>query len=338
MSISRTRLEDLAQIAGVSIATVSRALNNNPAVNDETKRRVWKIAREHNYSFRPSMPALLSGAVATIAVVVPTPLGRQAQVSDPFFQELIGGIAEAARHSECDVLLSHLAPKSHDDLASLMTANRADGVIFLGQSFLHERFNRLAESENRFIVWGAELPGQRYCSIGSDNVLGGIKATSHLISKGRRRIAFLGDTQAPEVLQRYEGYIEAHRRANLPVDHELVVPASFEIEKAGAAIGGLIERGLKFDGVFAASDLIALGVVRRLGLHRMSVPGDVSIVGYDNVHLSGYSQPSLTTIDQNMASAGMMMVSKLLAASENGAMLSERLPTDLIVRDSCHTP
>lgn len=332
---SRTRLEDLATIAGVSIATVSRALNNSPAVNDETKRRVWKIAREQNYHFRPSMPALLSGAAATIAVVIPTPLGRQTQVSDPFFQELIGGIGEAARESGCDVLISHLAPKSHDDLASLMTANRADGVIFLGQSFLHERFNRLAETENRFIVWGAELPGQRYCSIGSDNVRGGARATTHMLNLGRRRIVFAGDTGAPEVQQRYEGYVDAHRRAGLTVDPGLIVPANFEVDSAEYAISALLEKGLQFDGVFGASDLIALGAVRSLFKARIAVPRDVSVVGYDNVQLAAYSHPSLTTISQDMAKAGRIMVSKLLAASESGPMRSERLPTELIVRESC---
>jgi DNA-binding LacI/PurR family transcriptional regulator len=335
MANTRTRLEDLAAVAGVSIATVSRALNNSPAVNDETKRRVWKIAREHNYHFRPSMPALLSGAAATIAVVIPTPLGRRAQVSDPFFQELIGGIAEAARDAGCDVLISHLAPKSHDDLTSLMTANRADGVIFLGQSFLHDRFNRLAETENRFIVWGAELSGQRYCSIGSDNVKGGARATSHMINLNRRRIAFIGDTQAPEVQQRYEGYIEAHKRAGVAVDSDLVVPANFEIESAEAALNGLLARKISFDGVFGASDLIALGAIRCLLRENINVPRDVSVVGYDDVQLSAYSHPSLTTISQDMAKAGRIMVAKLLAASESGYMRSERLPTELIVRESC---
>ncbi len=335
MSSSRTRLEDLAAIAGVSIATVSRALNNSPAVNDETKRRVWKIAREQNYNFRPSMPAILSGAAATIAVVIPTPVGRQSEVSDPFFQELIGGIGEAARDAGCDILISHLAPKSHDDLASLMTANRADGVIFLGQSFLHERFNQLAETENRFIVWGAELPGQRYCSIGSDNVRGGIRATTHMLNLGRKRIAFLGDTAAPEILQRYEGYITAHRRAGVMLDPNLTMPANFEVESAEAAVNTLLERDVEFDGVFAASDLIALGVVRSLLKARIRVPEDVSIVGYDNLQLSAYSHPSITTISQDMAKAGRIMVSKLLASNETGVMRSERLPTELIVRESC---
>ncbi len=332
---NRTRLEDLAAIANVSIATVSRALNNSPSVNDETKRRIWKIAREHKYQFRPSMPALLSGAAATIAVVIPPPQSRDTQVSDPFFQELIGGIAEAAREAGCDVLVSHMAPRSLDDLASVMTANRADGVIFLGQSFLHDRFNQLAESENRFIVWGAELTGQRYCSIGSDNMRGGIKATSHLLNLGRRQIAFLGDTIAPEVQQRFEGFAEAHRRQKLAFDPRLIVPARFGVESAAAAINGLLESGQSFDGIFAASDLIALGAIRQLLKAGLNVPQDVSIVGYDNILLSAYSHPALTTISQDMAKAGKLMVSNLLSAGENAAMRSERLPTELVVRESC---
>ena len=331
----RTRLEDLAAIAGVSIATVSRALNNSPAVNDETKRRVWKIAREQNYHFRPSMPALLSGAAATIAVVVPTSLGRHTQVSDPLFQELISGITGAARDLGCDVLISHLAAKNHDDLTALMSANRAEGVIFVGQNFLHERFNHLAETENRFIVWGADIPGQRYCSIGSDNVCGGARATSHLLNLGRRRIAFLGDIDAPEMRQRYEGYIEAHRRAGFSVDPDLTVSANFEIESAEAALGILLERGIEFDGVFAGCDIIALGVIRCLVKAGISVPRDVSVVGYDNLKIAACSLPSLTTISQDMSKAGRIMVSKLLAAGEKGVARSERLPTELIVRESC---
>jgi len=335
MSSSRTRLEDLAAIAGVSIATVSRALNNSPAVNDETKRRVWKIARDHNYNFRPSMPALMSGAAATIAVVVPTLAGRQTEVSDPFFQELIGGLSEAGRSAGCDVLISYLTPKNQDDLASIMTANRAEGVIFLGQSFLHERFNRLAETEKRFIVWGAEIPGQKYCSIGSDNTGGGNKATTHLINLGRRRLAFVGDTSNTEINQRYEGYVAAHRRADLEVDPDLTLQAGFDVESSEAAITSLLERGIPFDAVVGGNDLIAMAAIRCLTREGLKVPSDVSVVGYDDLQLSAYGHPSLTTISQDPTRAGRVMVAKLIATGENGAMRSERLPTDLIVRESC---
>ncbi len=335
MTKKYARLEDLAEIAGVSIATVSRALNDHPAVREETKRRIWKIARDHNYSFRPHMPAILSGAAATIAIVVPTPQGRGGSLADPFLLELIGGVGEAARESGCDIYVSHIAPKNYDDLSGLMETSRADGVIFLGQSFLHDRFNRLAQEEQRFIVWGAELPGQRYCSVGSDNIKGGRRAVSHLARLGRRRIAFFGDTEAPEAMQRYNGYVEALTEAGLPLDPALVLPVHFEVESAEAAVETLLAQGVKFDGVFAASDLIALGAIRGMMRRGIEAPHDVSVVGYDNVLLARYSRPALSTISQDMAKAGRLLVSKLLSMSGGQEAQSERLPTELIVRESC---
>lgn len=329
------RLEDLAAIAGVSIATVSRALNNSPAVREETKRRIWKLAREHNYSFRPHMPALLSGASATIAIVIPTPQGRSGSLDDPFYMELIGGVGEAAREAVCDILISHVAPRDFDDLSDLMESSRAEGVIFLGQSFLHERFNRLVEERHRFVVWGAELPGQRYCSIGSDNIKGGKRATSHLLRLGRKRIAYFGDIEAPEMQQRHAGYIQALQEAGIAYDTDLVAPAHFEVESAEDAVERLLARGAAFDAIFCASDLIAIGAIRGLARRGLSVPQDCSIVGYDDILLSRYFHPALTTVSQDMAKAGRLLVSRLLSSAEGAEIRSERLPTELIVRESC---
>lgn len=330
-----SRLEDLAELAGVSIATVSRALNNSPAVREETKRRIWKLAREHNYPFRPHMPAILSGATATIAIVIPTPQGRRGSLDDPFYMELIGGVGEAAREADCDILISHVAPKNFDDLSDLVSSSRAEGVIFLGQSFLHERFNRLVETQSRFVVWGAELPGQRYCSIGSDNLRGGKRATAHLLRLGRRRIAFFGDTEAPEVLQRYHGYVQALQEAGVALDQELVSPVHFEVESAENAVERLLSKGVLIDAVFGASDLIAIGAVRGLMRRGVNVPGDCSVVGYDDILLARYTHPALTTISQDMAKAGRLLVSRLLSSADGHDFRSERLPTELIVRESC---
>jgi DNA-binding LacI/PurR family transcriptional regulator len=329
------RLEDLAAIAGVSIATVSRALNNSPAVREETKRRIWKLAREYNYSFRPHMPAILSGASATIAIVIPTPLSRKGSLDDPFYMELIGGVGEAAREVGCDILISHVAPKNFDDLSEIMESSRAEGVIFLGQSFLHDRFNKLVENGHRFVVWGANLPGQRYCSIGSDNIKGGKRATSHLLRLGRRRIAFFGDTEAPEVQQRYAGYLQALQEADVAFDQELVAPVHFEIESAEDAVERLLSTNAGFDAVFGASDLIAIGAIRGLIRRGVQVPEECSVVGYDDIFLARYSHPSLTTISQDMAKAGRLLVSRMLNSTEGGDIRSERLPTELIVRESC---
>lgn len=331
----RTRLEDLAELAGVSIATISRALNDSPKVSADTKKRIWQLARDNNYLFKPHMPAMLSGAAATIVIVIPKVPGRDANLSDAFYQELIAGVGEAARQSSCNVLISHMAPKSFEELRGVVETNRADGVIFLGQSFLHDRFNRLADMNGRFVVWGAELPGQKYCSVGSDNLRGGEKATNHLLRLGRERIAFLGDTDAPEVQQRFQGYLKAYRSRGITPKNEWVFAAQFDIETAEAAVYNLLSQPERCDGIFASSDLIAIGAMRALSRAGLNVPGDISVVGYDNIQIARYSSPALTTISQDMNKAGRLLVSKLMTSFDTRNMQSERLPTDLIVRESC---
>ena len=335
MTRRSTRLEDIARLAGVSISTTSRALNDSPSVNARTKQIIWKLAREHDYPFRRYMPAGPIGATGTIALVVPRPQGRESQLDDPFFLELVAGLSDAARERGCDLLVSHFAPVSFEDLNAAMTTSRADGVIFFGQSSLHHSFNRLAEREARFAVWGAQLPDQGYCSVGSDNLTGGRRATLHLARLGRKRIVYLGDTEAPEVSQRVRGYAEALEQSGLSPDPGLMVPAHFTVESAEASVDALIGRGLHFDGIVAASDLIALGAIRSLLRAGRNVPGDASVVGYDDVPFARYSRPALTTVSQDTARAGRLLVSKLLDASGEGEMRSERLATDLIVRESC---
>jgi DNA-binding LacI/PurR family transcriptional regulator len=335
MARRNTRLEDIAKLAGVSTSTASRALNDHPAINARTKQLIWKLAREHDYPFRRYMPAGPIGATGTVALVVPRPQGRDSQLDDPFFLELVAGVSDAARERGCDLLVSHFAPTSFDDLSAAMATTRADGVIFLGQSSLHQAFNRLAESDGRFAVWGAQLPDQAYCSVGSDNLAGGKRATLHLARLGRKRIVYLGDTEAPEVSQRVRGYLEGLDQAGLAYDPALMVPAHFTVESAEASVDALLARGESFDAVVAASDLIALGAVRALLHAGIRVPEQVSVVGYDDVPFARYSRPSLTTVSQDTARAGRLLVSKLLDTGAGGEMRSERLPTDLIVRESC---
>ncbi|WP_295174173.1 LacI family DNA-binding transcriptional regulator [uncultured Brevundimonas sp.] len=335
MSRKTTRLEDIARLAGVSIATASRALNDSPAVNDRTKQTIWKLAKEHDYPFRRHMPAGPIGAQGTIALVVPRPQGREGRLSDPFFLELLAGVGEAARERGCDLLMSHISPANYDELSAALNTSRADGVIFLGQSSLHSAFNRLVDADHRFVVWGAELPDQDYCSIGSDNISGGRRATLHLARLGRKRIVFLGDLDPPEAMQRHRGYLDAMNQSGLDVDADLIVPAHFEVESAEAAVDALIRRGLDFDGVVAASDQIALGAVRALLHAGVEVPGQVSVIGFDNVPFSRYSRPALSTIAQDTMKAGRLMVSKLLDHGGAAAGRSERVPTELIVRETC---
>ena len=117
-------LEDIAREVGVSISTVSRALNDSPSVKRRTKQQIWQIARAHDYEFRASMPSGPIGADATLAVVVPAPQARDSRVSDPFFLELLAGIAEAARERNADLIISHLSPRAGGDLGPMHHGGR----------------------------------------------------------------------------------------------------------------------------------------------------------------------------------------------------------------------
>ena len=331
-SNTKTTLEDLAKLAGVSISTVSRALNDQPLISTRTKQRIWALARDHDYPFRASMPTAPIGAEGSIAIVTPHMRGRALPLSHPFFLELLAGIGEAARARSCDFTVSHVAPESFDDLVLATTTSRASGVIFLGQSMLHEEFNQLVETNARFVVWGAHVAGQRYRSIGSDNLLGGRRATLHLARLGRKAIVFIGGSD-PEAEQRRRGYMEALAESGIEPDPRLVAQVEFELESAEAAITRLLRRGIAFDGIVAASDLIALGAIRALRRAGLSVPADVSVVGYDDMLLSRLSTPALTTIRQDTFHAGQLLVASILEPSQDRS--PGYLPTELIVRESC---
>lgn len=329
---TNTTLQDLARLAGVSISTVSRALNDHPLISTRTKQKIWALARDHEYPFRHYMPAAPIGAEGSIAIVTPHMRGGPLPLSHPFFLELLASIGEAARARDCDFTVSHTAPANYEDLVSTVTTSRASGVIFLGQSMLHEALNRLADTSARFVVWGAQMPGQRYCSIGSDNLLGGRRATLHLARLGRKKILFLGGSD-PEAMQRRRGYLEGLQESGLEADPRLVVPVDFELESAEAGVSRLLRRHVPFDGIVASSDLIALGAIRALRRAGLSVPKDVSVVGYDDMLLSRLSTPALSTIRQDTYEAGRQLVSRILDPSADH--LSALLPTDLIVRESC---
>jgi DNA-binding LacI/PurR family transcriptional regulator len=329
------RLEDLAELAGVSISTVSRALNNSPLVSDRTKKKILSIAQSNKYEGRLKEKIYVSEPTNTISVVIPQPQGRDSRLSDPFLLDLIGGIGDALKERGCDLLISHLTPTDMDSISGLIGSGRTDALIFLGQSTLHNQLNMLAASGMPFVVWGAQLPGQQYCTVGSDNLQGGHRATRHLLRLGKKRIAFVGDSDAPEVALRLQGYKNALEEAGVEIDPRLIRPAHFYPESAMEAIEVLLERDIEVDGIVAASDMIAMGAMRGLVRHNIRVPEDVSVIGYDDVHVAAYSSPALTTIRQDVAKAGRLLVGKALRMLEGEAVRSALLPAELIVRESC---
>jgi DNA-binding LacI/PurR family transcriptional regulator len=183
-------------------------------------------------------------------------------------------------------------------------------------------------------VWGAQLPRQLYCSVGSDNVSGGALATEHLLGLGRKRVVFMGDTEMPEAAQRHEGYIKAHKKMGIPVDPQLYIKSPFTAEDAQAALQTFLNNGLPFDAIFAASDLIAINAMGVLKGQGISIPEQVSVVGYDDIDMASHSFPPLTTIRQPIELAGQVLMDALQEVLDHERADSKLLPTSLVVRGS----
>ena len=329
------RLEDLARIAGVSVSTVSRALRDSPLVAEATKRRIFQLARMHDFRGRTAARSQALGRTPALSVVVPPPQGRDRRVSDPFLLELLGALADSAMQHDCDLLISHIMPADEVGTLEILEHRRTDGVIFLGQSTIHRYLNAYHDRGVPFVVWGAELPDQRYVTVGSDNRRGGARATRHLLRLERRRIAFIGNTEAPEIALRFQGYRAALEEAGVAFDPALFVTADLGLDSGMEAIQRLIDAETGVDAVVAASDLLALGIIQGAKRRGLSVPEDLAVVGYDDIQLAAYASPALTTIRQNVTLGGRLLLRKLLALLRGETVASECLPTELIVRESC---
>jgi DNA-binding LacI/PurR family transcriptional regulator len=327
-------MDDVARLAGVSVSTVSRALNQSSLVNDETRTRIMELARSLNYSIHVGARNLRLQRNRTVAVVVPYDAKTRQHISDPFFVSILGSLADALTDRGYDMLLSRVDADRLDLASQLEASGRALGVILIGQWHHHDQLNELAARRVPIVVWGARLTQQIYCTVGGDNIAGGALATEHLISTGRRHIAFFGDPELPEVGHRYEGYLRALKQHAIGFDSRLVRPAAFAEGSARRAVEELIAEKVHFDAIFASSDLLAMRAVRTLREHGLLVPRDVGVVGYDDVELAQYFHPSLSTIRQPIIKAGEALVDALLAIIAGGHPSPPMLPTELIVRES----
>jgi DNA-binding LacI/PurR family transcriptional regulator len=327
-------MDDIARLAGVSVSTVSRALNQSPLVNEETRTRILELARSLNYSINFGASNLRMQRNRTVAVVVPYDAKTRQHISDPFFVSILGSLADALTDRGYDMLLSRVDAERLDLAAQIQASGRAGGIILIGQWHHHDQLNELAARRVPIVVWGARLTQQIYCTVGGDNITGGVLATEHLIGTGRRHIAFFGDPELPEVGHRYEGYLRALKHHAISFDSRLVRPAAFAEGSARRAVEELIAQKVHFDAIFASSDLLAMRAVRTLREHGLLVPRDVGVVGYDDVELAQYFHPSLTTIRQPIIKAGEALVDALLAVMAGEHPTPPILPTELIVRES----
>jgi DNA-binding LacI/PurR family transcriptional regulator len=330
----RLQMADIARLAGVSVSTVSRALNGSALVNAETRERIGLLARSLNYSINLGAQNLRLQKNQTIAVVVPYDAQARQHISDPFFLSIVGAIADALTDRGYDMLLSRVDAERLDSAATLYDSGKAIGLVIIGQWRHHDQLNDLAARKVPVVVWGGQLPQQLYCSVGGDNVAGGLQATRHLLRLGRRRVAFVGDARLPEVNLRQQGYRQALTEAGLQADPALELPVPFEIIAARSALDRLCASGAAFDGVLACSDLLALQAVQALRATGRQVPGDVAVVGYDDMPVATYSDPPLTTVHQPVALAGAELVDALLTLLRGERAAPRVLPVHLVVRDS----
>jgi DNA-binding LacI/PurR family transcriptional regulator len=331
---TKIQMLDLARLAGVSGSTVSRALNGSPLISSETKIRIAELARTLNYSVNQSAKNLRSGENKTIAVIIPYDQSSRQGITDPFFLGMLGSLADALTEQGYDLLLSRVDSDHLDELGALYDTGRAMGVIVIGQWGHHDQLNALASRQIPIVVWGAQLARQLYCSVGSDNVAGGRLATEHLLSVGRQRILFMGNIDMPEANARYQGYCEALLSRGLDIDPTLFLATPFTAQAAQTSMRHFLSTHVQFDAIVAASDVIAINAMGVLAEHGISVPGNVSVVGYDDIDLASHSFPPLTTVRQSLNTAGTVMLDALREMIDNTHADSKLLPTELVLRGS----
>lgn len=333
-SKSKLQMADIARLAGVSTATVSRALSGSKLVNDETRKRIEELAGSLEYTVNIGAKNLRSGDNRTIAVVIPYQSSARQTLCDPFFLSMIGELATVLTENDYEMLLSRVDENDMPTIGSLYTGGRAAGIIVIGQWHHHDDLNALAARGVPMVVWGSKLEQQVYCTVGSDNELGGLQATSHLIKLGAEKILFLGDVELPEVSSRYKGYCKAHKKARLAVNPQLCLSVSFEAGLARQAIANHFSEEVNFDAVFASSDLLAVTAISALNELGIRVPEDIKVVGYDDIDMAQHYRPSLTTIRQPLELAGPEILSALERQIRGERVVSSLLPTSLEIRES----
>jgi DNA-binding LacI/PurR family transcriptional regulator len=329
---------DIAQLAGVSQPTVSRALRGSPTVSEATRLRIEEIARRLNYKVDKNASSLRTRSTNTLALLLfedPTP---DDSMINPFFLSMLGSITRECARRGFDLLVSfqQLSADWHTDFED---SRKADGIILLGYGDYRDysqRLVQLAEQRTHFVRWGSIQPGQPEIVVGCDNVQGGYDITRHLTERGRKRIAFVGTAGkgSPEFLDRYRGHKAALRGADLPVISGLHVDAINTEASGHDATVRLLKRDLPLDAIVCASDLIAIGVIRALQEAKLRVPEDVAVTGFDDILAAGFVNPPLTTVAQDPHAAGEALVDTLLRLIRDEAATSLVLPARVVARAS----
>jgi DNA-binding LacI/PurR family transcriptional regulator len=329
-----SKMTQVAERAGVSLATVSRALSGSPLISAKTRRSVERAAASLHYRVDSAGSSLRTGLTRTVGIVIPLAHAKMQNLSDPFFLGMIGALADELSAAGYSMLLSKVMDDPADWITAAVRERRVDGALIIGQSVHHEKLNALVSLDIPLVVWGAQLDGQRYVSVGSDNAHGAEMAAAHLIAQGCRDIVFLGDPAVPEVAARLRGHLGALRAAGIKRNRTLEVAVRFGGDAAYRAIAALLERKLRFDAVVAVSDVFAFSAMRALTERGLKIPADVAVVGFDDIPLAEFTSPPLTTVHQDCQAGAKALVEHLMRAIRGEPSESVVIPAKLVVRDS----
>jgi len=326
-------LKDIAKVAGVSCATVSRALSNHPDINEETKKRIRKISQEMNYIPNPSARSLKGKNTNMIGLIIP-------DISNPFFAELALGVESFANENGYCVFLCNTDWKYEREktYVDVLNVKRVDGIII---SSVTENADHHITSQAPvvYVTEGPKHEGVHY--VGIDNKLGASMIVEYLIKLGHKDIVYIGGSEKTSTnRERYEGYKQSMEKYKLPFDSEKHVfnsLNSFSRENGyKAAMEMLIKRNIP-TAVFAVNDIVALGVIQAIEDFGLSVPNDISVAGFDDISFSSMHRIKLTTVNQPKFEAGEICIDILLKLIKKQEVTEKTniLHPKLVIRNTC---
>lgn len=327
-------IKDVAREAGVSIATVSRVLNEVDVVNEETKKRVMEAIKKLGY--RPNIVArsLKTQRTKTVGIVMP-------DISSAFYPEIVRGAEDVANIYNYNIILCNtdLDTGREKDYLRVLKEKMVDGIIYMSNSLAPEILQLTKDLDLPTVLVETNDDERIFPSVTIDNEGAALDATSYLIQKGNKSIAYIGTHYEVKnaSAKRYLGYKAALKEADMKVDSSKVIFTGLKAKHGEEAIEELIRRNVKFDSIVCCSDELAMGAINKLREKGIKVPEDVDVVSFNNTYVASIYYPKLTTIDQpsyDMGSVGMRMLIKIINKKPLD-VTQYVLPHNLIERDSC---
>jgi LacI family transcriptional regulator len=333
--VKRLTLDEIAKLAGVSRATVSRVVNNYPHIKPEVRERVQGIITETG--FQPNLIArsLASDRSGIIGLVIPnTP---RMVFTDPFFPTLIQGITQTTNRLGYTLSLFLFNSKDEETrtIRSILNTGLLDGLIITADRKEDSFVPNFIHHGMPFVLIGRPETNTSITYVDTDNVEGGYIATEHLIQLGRRRVAIIGSSENTAGDDRVNGYRNALQAYGFPYDPSLVAFGDFSMQSGYESMKKLLRSNP--DAVFITSDTMALGALRAIREARLRVPDDLSVVGYDDLLPALQADPPLTTMHHPIEQLGVVAVDLLntLLNNDNVPPTHTILPVTLVIRASC---